>query len=885
MTKKRLYFFSISAGLYLVFSCLATVSALEISEDFLVRKYRDFRELNSVRQAEGIDTGEAYEIYLQAKDAWETLGDYDLAYDLIIQSIDALLRAGTASGDTPQIPRIARAEPASPAEVTALLTAGGISLGFSGDGRIHQVNGVAGSYEGGFFAKDMFADGQPEDIFTGTLTQIDPGLWRLVAASSSLQLDLEVDIEIKEENYFTFHVRVASQTPEDRAILLALKLPLEATTWHEDLRVSRSMADPVIFQTAREWKGADPTGRYVSIYPFGAVDGYALAVPTYPPRIFRIHYTPEDDFFSITYEFGLSDIQAYPHDADCTFHLYDFEGREGLRSAARAYHRYELFHADPEEPLFTETVRVPVEYKGILSQNYSTEEVHLGLYKEVNHGYLLKGIPDVEIALEHDLWTLKYNTPRIPLSDDFMDPELHWHLEIEEIESILEYWEVEGGPYPFPSVWVTLGDVYMDEFARAMLGSWARNAQGEHYVSSPDEGKGHFPCFLGPGLENGIRQLKLERSVNHVIDELEAQGQYKHALFQDVVNEFCVIPNAHPEHLPLVDHPLIFDHDPSSPQLYTLHLFDLVEYYRTIRQDTEEPIFINTSPFPHHSLFLAPFCSAIGTESLPADFNMNLWRVVADGKLIGSSASGLTSWVDGGKLSLFYGAFLTPAGVGTPSVVEDLELHAAQAAPYYHETERLNQIGWNAETRAIVLDPEVWIESWGAFDENSLTLTLRHEKTRESISTAIQLDPDENGIQGPFRVPDPISGQIMPVEPVGTSGEIRIPFTIGPSDTRAFGIEAIFTLELDASYEPGTLDLVFTLGTLEPATWVNYLIVTYPTIQILPLWSVPLPAIDPPLEIPISFPFPAMGWVGIWTGLFAPDGSQSIELAWVATGW
>ena len=75
------------------------------------------------------------------------------------------------------------------------------------------------------------------------------------------------------------------------------------------------------------------------------------------------------------------------------------------------------------------------------------------------------------------------------------------------------------------------------------------------------------------------------------------------------------------------------------------------------------------------------------------------------------------------------------------------------------------------------------------------------------------------------------------------------------------------------------------IGTLEPATWVNYLIVTYPTIQILPLWSVPLPAIDPPLEIPISFPFPAMGWVGIWTGLFAPDGSQSIELAWVATGW
>ena len=874
-------------GVYFIFSCLAPVSALEITDDFLVRKYRDFRELNSVRQAEGIDTGEAYEIYLQAKNAWETLGDYNLAYDLLIQAIHTLLQAGTASEDPPQIPRISRAEPANPAEVTALLTAGGISLGFSDDGRIHQVNGVAGSYEGGFFAKDMFAEGHPEDIFTGTLTQIDPGLWKLVAASSSLQLDLEVDIEIKEENYFSFHVQVSSQTLEDRAILLALKLPLEATTWHEDLRVTRSMADPVIFQTVREWKGADPTGRYVSIYPFGAVDSYALAVPTYPPRIFRINYTPEEPFFSITYEFGLSETQAYPHNADCTFHLYDFENREGLRSAAKAYHQYELFHVDPEEPLFAETVRVPVEYKGILSQSYSTDDVHLGLYKQINHNYLLKGIPDVDIALEYGFWTLKYNSPRIPLSDDFMDPELHWHLDIGEIESILEKWTVEGGPYPFPAVWVFLGDVYKDEFAEAILDSWARNAQGEHYISNPGEDRGLFPCFFGSGLDNGIQQLQLDRSITYVINELEAQGQYKHALFQDIVNEFFVTPNAHPEHLPLVDHPLVFDHDPLSPQLYTLHLFDLVEYYRTIRRDTEEPIFINTSPFPYHSLFLAPFCSAIGTESLPADFNMNLWRVVADGKLIGSSASGLTSWVDGGKLSLFYGSFLTPAGVGTPPVLEDLELHAAQAAPYYQETERLNQIGWNAETRAIVLDPEVWIESWGAFEENTLTLTLRHEKTRESISTAIQLDLDENGIQGPFRVRDRISGEIMPVEPVGTSREVRIPFTIGPSDTRAFAIEAIFTLELNASYEQGTLDLDFTLGTLEPATWLNYLIVTYPTVQIVPLWSVPLPAIDPPVEIPISFPFPfsGMGWIGIWTGLFAPDGSQSIELTWVATGW
>ena len=89
------------------------------------------------------------------------------------------------------------------------------------------------------------------------------------------------------------------------------------------------------------------------------------------------------------------------------------------------------------------------------------------------------------------------------------------------------------------------------------------------------------------------------------------------------------------------------------------------------------------------------------------------------------------------------------------------------------------------------------------------------------------------------------------------------------------------SLELKASYWEGTLSLEFTLGTLESVMWTTYLILTYPTFQVIHLWTVPLPVIDPPVEFPVSFPLPdVLGKVGIWTGLFAEGGAKAVDLAW-----
>ena len=98
-------------------------------------------------------------------------------------------------------------------------------------------------------------------------------------------------------------------------------------------------------------------------------------------------------------------------------------------------------------------------------------------------------------------------------------------------------------------------------------------------------------------------------------------------------------------------------------------------------------------------------------------------------------------------------------------------------------------------------------------------------------------------------------------------------------------VEPPFHLELDAYYSPGMLNLNFTLGAQEPATWASSLILTSPTVQLIPLWTVPIPVIDPAIDIPITFPFPSLGWIGISTGLYADFDllPEAFDFVWVDT--
>jgi len=92
-----------------------------------------------------------------------------------------------------------------------------------------------------------------------------------------------------------------------------------------------------------------------------------------------------------------------------------------------------------------------------------------------------------------------------------------------------------------------------------------------------------------------------------------------------------------------------------------------------------------------------------------------------------------------------------------------------------------------------------------------------------------------------------------------------------------------WVLELDGSYAGGVLSLNYTLTLPEAATWANYLVITYPSTTVIPLFTVPLPEIPVEYSLPIAFPFPSLGTIGIWSGLFTAGGPQVTILEWIAT--
>ena len=94
-----------------------------------------------------------------------------------------------------------------------------------------------------------------------------------------------------------------------------------------------------------------------------------------------------------------------------------------------------------------------------------------------------------------------------------------------------------------------------------------------------------------------------------------------------------------------------------------------------------------------------------------------------------------------------------------------------------------------------------------------------------------------------------------------------------------------FILDVDASFTGGKLYLDYTLGTERQSTWINYAILGYPgTLEFIHLWTIQVPELVPPVEIPLSFWFPSVGYVGIYSAIYAGGLPEISLLEWVDTG-
>ena len=96
--------------------------------------------------------------------------------------------------------------------------------------------------------------------------------------------------------------------------------------------------------------------------------------------------------------------------------------------------------------------------------------------------------------------------------------------------------------------------------------------------------------------------------------------------------------------------------------------------------------------------------------------------------------------------------------------------------------------------------------------------------------------------------------------------------------------ECAYTLELEVDHEASRLYLDFTLGAPTPTYWSTYFIsLVFPT-QVIPLWTVSLPTIKPPVSLPIDFYFPWSGGFFVYSALITLEGMQAYDLAWGIAG-
>jgi hypothetical protein len=99
------------------------------------------------------------------------------------------------------------------------------------------------------------------------------------------------------------------------------------------------------------------------------------------------------------------------------------------------------------------------------------------------------------------------------------------------------------------------------------------------------------------------------------------------------------------------------------------------------------------------------------------------------------------------------------------------------------------------------------------------------------------------------------------------SGEFAI--AAGPADP--------WVMDVEGAFSGGQLALDFELGTGGTCKWVVLMVIFYPSQQTIPLWAIDLPAIAPPISIPISFSFYEMPVV-IWSGLISAGGIEASDV-------
>lgn len=182
------------------------------------------------------------------------------------------------------------------------------------------------------------------------LVDLSKATWQVrdVAADSDYSdgapLHLHLDSTSETDPTWSSHCSVTDTTAGERAITLALIIPLEGDgwTWHDDPETSRRVTPSTrpFINATRTKAGADGQA---SLYPLAVLSrgdrAFVLAVPLEPARIVRFLYDARRGQLRAEFDFGLSPIpERFPSRADARVIAYEVPGKWAFRQALANYY-------------------------------------------------------------------------------------------------------------------------------------------------------------------------------------------------------------------------------------------------------------------------------------------------------------------------------------------------------------------------------------------------------------------------------------------------------------------------------------------------------------------------------------------------------------------
>ncbi len=600
---------------------------------------------------------------------------------------------------------------------------------------------AAADFAGGFFARDVLADGDFLH-FGGTVEATADGATQ-TAIDGDLGLQLEASF-VDRTDRLEIDVTLRDLFGVERAVTLYFALPVafDGWEWGDDARVARTIEGAVERRNVLD-VGWGAHGR-MSRYPWASVagtDGLGLGYPLDHPAQFRLVANPQTHQLYVAMDVALSPVTGDPGTARIRLVLYRFDPAWGFRAATQRY--IDLY------PAFFEK-RVPRE----------------GLWVAFSDLSPLPGIEDFGIAF-HELG----GRTQIAF-DDTVDV-----LSFRYLTEPWSYWMTM--PTEIPNDDETAVLAYLDDQLSAPEESRRRYAEATLSSCTTDEtGRFRFEpaaepwCPYGAVFANNpdpdIADPEYPLNKGHLAWNDDARAIYtdpavgiQDGEYLDSLEAKADLLDYRPTHLAAADLPLVFDaaFRPAVPEIFATY-----EFARWVGEEIHG---IGKLYMANGALLRFAFPAHLfdvmgnernwmhsGTFTPQRDDLFLFWRTLSYRKpyvtLMNTdfSAFGRDLVERYMRISLFYGVY---PSMFSHNASEDRYWDA----PALYERDRdlfvryvplireLGETGWEPVTGVLSSDPEILVERWGAGDE--LRLTVRSIATEERTVT-LTLEPTTVGL-------------------------------------------------------------------------------------------------------------------------------------------